>query len=242
MSNKIRYYMEEQVSEILPFLHETYMRIGRFQKKRSARNETLLTACLDDIGPRLQVFRGAIQTPKQPYFDVLLRRDLDISDRIIALDTAVGAMHIEFSVPRMYSHQESQELKLALEQCRQTDDVVPALDVEAGDANVLCRGIPASPGIACGQVYLWTTEIDHRKIPDRCILVSTMTRPEIAVSLGRVNGVVTDIGGRLSHAAIIALERGVPCVVGTKNATDVLTPSLAVCVDGDAGLVYAPTK
>jgi hypothetical protein len=57
MSHKIRYFMKEEVAEIIPLLHETYMRIGRFQKKRSSRNGTILHECLSEIGPALQKFK-----------------------------------------------------------------------------------------------------------------------------------------------------------------------------------------
>jgi phosphoenolpyruvate synthase/pyruvate phosphate dikinase len=238
MSNKIRHYMKEQVSALLPLLHETYMRIGRFQKNRSTRNETLLVECLDEVGVTLQQFKDIMQVPKRPYFDAILRKDLSASDRIIALDTAVGAMHIEFSAPRMYAHQETEKLRLALEQCRSITEPFRLDNHADADKNVLCRGLPASPGVAWGQVFIWNENIPYTEIPDRCILVSIMTRPEIATFINRVDGIVTDMGGRLCHAAIIALEKGVPCVVGTGNATEILSEGMTVCVNGDTGCVY----
>jgi phosphoenolpyruvate synthase/pyruvate phosphate dikinase len=213
------------------------MRIGRFQKKRSARNEATLRKCLDKIGPALRQFRDIVQSPKRAYFDAITRRDLNISDRIIALDTAVGSMHIEFSVPRMYMHRESEDLKSALESCRQTDEEPEAQERGRHPDDLLCRGLPASPGYAVGEVFLWDESISFARIPAGCILVSRMTRPEIAPHMNRILAIVTDIGGRLCHAAIIALEKGVPCVVGTGDATQVLQPGMTVSVDGDSGYV-----
>ncbi len=235
MSNRIRHYMKEEVLEIIPFLHETYMRIGRFQKKRSSRNETLLNNSIDTLGPMLQKFKSAIQLPKQAYFDAVLRDDLSISDRIIALDTAVGAMHIEFSVPRMYSHQETLELKTALEQCRSSEEPTPPVSNVRAAGKLVCQGIPASPGVAWGQAFLWSEDTPDSAIPNQCILVAQMTRPELASCIEKVDGIVTDNGGRLCHAAIIALERNVPCVVGTGNATSCLTDGMTICVDGFTG-------
>ena len=237
MSNKIRYYMKDEVAGLIPLLHETYMRIGRFQKKRSVRNETILHDILSEIGPVLGKFKPMIQVPKQPYFEAILLEDLDISDRIIALDIAVGAMHIEFPGPRMYMHQESVELKLALNQCRLTD-VEPQPIVQAReDEGIICRGIPASPGIASGQAFLWKSSVSIDDIPGGCILVARMTRPEIAVCFEDIDAIVTDIGGNVRHAAIIAREKNVPCIVGTGNATHVLSAGMAVSVDGGSGSV-----
>jgi phosphoenolpyruvate synthase/pyruvate phosphate dikinase len=229
--------MKEQVQEVLPFLHETYMRIGRFQKNRSPRNEKLLRNAIDELGPKLQKFKSAIQLPKQAYFDAILRDDLSISDRIIALDTAVGAMHIEFLVPRAYSHQESHELKTALEQCRLTDDSLSQVNELADDDRIICRGIPASPGIVWGKAFLWSEDTPDYAIPHQCVLVAQMTRPELVSCIDKIAGIVTDNGGRLCHAAIIALERNVPCVVGTGNATTRLAEGMTVCVDGYTGLI-----
>ena len=60
--------------------------------------------------------------------------------------------------------------------------------------------------------------------------------PELVFGLDRVAAIVTDIGGRLCHAAIVARERGVPCVVGTGDATAKLRSRMLVTVDGDAGV------
>jgi len=227
--------MKSEVKGILPLLHETYMRIGRFQKDRSERNEVRLADCLDRIAPALQIFVHEIQEPKRGYFQVILNSGLPISDRIIALDTAVGAMHIEFSTPRRYSHQESSILKQALERCRVTrDDLLKDTGIEL-DNHVVCRGLPVSPGIASGPVFHWSEQIPCESIPIGCILVSKMTRPEIVNYIQRIEGIVTDIGGRLCHAAIIAIEKKIPCVVGSGDATKLLKSEELISVDGYDG-------
>lgn len=64
-----------------------------------------------------------------------------------------------------------------------------------------------------------------------CILVTTMTVPEITAALDRASGIITDEGGITCHAAIIAREYAVPCLVGTKNATSVLKDGMVVTLD-----------
>ena len=233
MSNRVRYFMAEEVKAILPLLHKTYHAIGRFQKDRSADNQAVLETCLHEAGRRLQVFKPVMQPSKQDYFDAISREELSISDRIVALDTAVGSLHIEFSVPRMYMHQESKELREALEQIR--IDKAEQRAIPSGEA--LCTGIAASPGVASGKAKLVRKRSDYKHIQDGAILVAEMTRPELVYGLGKVAAIVTDVGGMLCHAAIVAREKEIPCVVGTKDATKVLKNRMLIEVDGTRGLV-----
>ena len=236
MANKIRTFYAAEVDALLPLLHETYRCIGAFQKKRSARNEALLLGQLNQTGQALQFFKQVVQPKKQPYFDALLDEQLPLSDRIIALDTAVGMMHIEFSVERAYVHRETKALRRVLEESRRDpeDEVLaPALQGEG----LLVRGLPASPGRTSGKAVVITRNSDYRLIHTACILVAPMTRPELASHFDRVAGIVTDVGGTLCHAAILARERGIPCVVGTGEATLRIRPRMLVEVDGTAGTV-----
>lgn len=95
---KVRTLFAREIEALLPVLHETYRRIGLFQKNRSSHTQQDLLDQLDLVGEQLYFFKEYLQPKKQPYFDALLDRSLPISDRIIALDTTVGMMHIEFAV------------------------------------------------------------------------------------------------------------------------------------------------
>lgn len=236
MANKIRTYFAAEVEALLPLLHETYRCIGAYQKKRSARNEAHLLRQLNQAGQALQFFKGVVQPKKQPYFDALLDEGLPLSDRIIALDTAVGVMHIEFAVERAYVHRETDALRRVLEESRRApEDEVPVPVLQ--DEGVLARGLPASPGRASGKAVVIAKNSDYRLVHTGCILVAPMTRPELASHFDRVAGIVTDVGGALCHAAILARERGIPCVVGTGEATHQIRPRMLVEVDGSAGTV-----
>lgn len=238
MANKIRTYFAAEVEALLPLLHETYRCIGAFQKKRSPRNQTRLLEQLDQVGQALQFFKGVVQPRKQPYFDALLDTQLSVSDRIIALDTAVGMMHIEFAVERAYVHRETDALRRVLEESRRDpEDEAPAPSPTPQDGDLLVRGLPASPGRTSGKAVLITRNSDYRLVHTACILVAPMTRPELAEHFDRVAAIVTDTGGTLCHAAILARERGIPCVVGTGEATRRIRPRMLVEVDGTQGLV-----
>ena len=109
-------------------------------------------------------------------------------------------------------------------------------DTDAGDAKEL-RGIAASPGVVSGPVRIILDLSDIGNLEPGDVLVTTMTRPEMGVALDRAGAFVTDQGGRMSHAAIIAREMKKPCVIGTEKATAVLKDGMTVTVDGDTGTV-----
>lgn len=69
------------------------------------------------------------------------------------------------------------------------------------------------------------------------ILVTEMTRPQIFSACSRAAAIVTDEGGIICHAAIVARELGIPCIVGTKTATRMLNDGDEVEVDAENGVV-----
>ena len=71
------------------------------------------------------------------------------------------------------------------------------------------------------------------------ILVTRMTSPDCVPIMRRAGAIVTDAGGMTSHAAIVARELGLPCIVGAHDATRVLVTGTLVTVDGSAGTVVA---
>jgi phosphohistidine swiveling domain-containing protein len=98
-------------------------------------------------------------------------------------------------------------------------------------------GTPASPGKALGSTCLVTSPNDFGKIKQGQILVAPYTTPVWTSLLSLAGGVVTETGGALSHAAIIAREYGIPAVVGVANAVARLPDGTNLEVDGSAGRV-----
>ena len=101
----------------------------------------------------------------------------------------------------------------------------------------LLRGLGASPGRASGIVRVLSVVADSSALRDGEVLVARMTSPDWVPLMRRASAIVTDAGGMTSHAAIVSRELGVPCVVGTREATRVLTTGTRVVVDGTAGTV-----
>ena len=116
--NTIREGYPAEVAALLPVLHATYRSIGRYQRERSSRHQEEVLAELAAASDALRFFQPHVPRPKRPYFTAAADEALPLSDRIIALDVAVGAMHIEFSMERAYMHRESEALRRALELSR----------------------------------------------------------------------------------------------------------------------------
>ena len=102
----------------------------------------------------------------------------------------------------------------------------------------ILEGTAASPGIATGPVKILATPKEISKIAKGDILVTSMTNPDFVPAMKKAVAVVTDRGGRTSHAAIVSREMGIPAVVGTEVATKILKTGQIVTVDGSKGKVY----
>src|SRR5262245_47960305 len=98
-------------------------------------------------------------------------------------------------------------------------------------------GAAASPGTVEGVAHVVKTVGQLSDIKDGEILVCTITSPAWAPIFSKIKAAVTDIGGVMSHAAIVSREYGLPAVVGTGRATSQIRTGQTIRVDGSAGLV-----
>jgi len=103
------------------------------------------------------------------------------------------------------------------------------------------KGVPGSPGVVFGKGYVVTRSFNF-SIESGRILVAPMTDPDMVPEIAKSSGIITDRGGIISHAAIIAREIGIPCIVGTGNATKLINTSDDLKVDGNKGFVWILNK
>jgi len=99
------------------------------------------------------------------------------------------------------------------------------------------RGTVAYKGIISGRVRIVRTNADLQKIQTGDIFVSAMTTPDHVSGITKAAALVTDEGGIMCHAAIIARELKIPCIIGTKIATQVLKDGDMIEVDAENGIV-----
>lgn len=99
------------------------------------------------------------------------------------------------------------------------------------------EGNPAYEGKAEGEVKIIESIEDSDKFKEGNVLVSSMTTPEMTSLVKKASAIVTDEGGLTCHAAVVSRELEVPCIIGTKNATEVLNNGDKVKVDAKKGKV-----
>lgn len=99
------------------------------------------------------------------------------------------------------------------------------------------KGTIASKGKAVGTVAIVRGVKDLEKVKEGNILVAVTTHPDYIPAMRKASAIITDEGGITSHAAIVSREFGIPCIVGTKNATKILHDGEKVEVEANKGLV-----
>jgi pyruvate, water dikinase len=110
-----------------------------------------------------------------------------------------------------------------------------------GKGRTLTTGLAIGQAVVAGPVCLLESADDIERFVDGSILVTQSTDPDWVPIMKRAAAIVTDQGGRTSHAAIVSRELGLPAVIGTGDATHVLHDEADVtvsCAEGDVGFVY----
>jgi len=112
----------------------------------------------------------------------------------------------------------------------------------SGKGALLARGVAVGDAVVSGDVCLIEDVKDIDKFVDGSVLVTRTTDPDWFPIMKRAAAIVTDLGGRTSHAAIVSRELGLPAIVGAGDATQTLHSLQEVtvsCAEGDEGFVYA---
>lgn len=106
---------------------------------------------------------------------------------------------------------------------------------ESGDGQL--RGIAGSPGVVSGVVRVILGPHEFDKLQRGEILVAPLTNPVWTPLFAIAGGIITQVGGILSHGAIVAREYGIPAVMAVHDATNILRDGERVTVDGNKGVV-----
>lgn len=107
--------------------------------------------------------------------------------------------------------------------------------------NVLARGIAIGTKIASGKARVIKSPSELDKFEKGEILITQTTDPDWEPIMKIASAIVTDKGGRTSHAAIVARELGIPCIAGAENATKIISSGISITVDcssGHEGIIY----
>ncbi len=102
----------------------------------------------------------------------------------------------------------------------------------------IATGSPASPGIGVGPVKVIHSPKEIDKVKKGDVLVAPQTNPDYVPAMKKAIAIVTEKGGRTSHAAIVSRELGIPAVVGAEHATTILKNDMVVSVNGETGEIF----
>lgn len=102
----------------------------------------------------------------------------------------------------------------------------------------ILKGIAASPGIGSGVVRIIRDIKDLEKLKKGDVLVTKMTNPDMVIGMQKSAAILTDEGGLTSHASIVSREMGIPAVVGSERATQILKDGQEITVNGFTGKIY----
>ena len=115
------------------------------------------------------------------------------------------------------------------------ESLMPAASTE--QTGSVLRGTGASAGQVTAPARVLAGPEDFGRMQPGDVLVASITTPAWTSLFAMASGVVTDVGGPLSHSSIVAREYGIPAVLGTAVATRRITDGARIRVDGDAGTV-----
>jgi pyruvate,water dikinase len=217
--------------EVTPDLYIVDKKSLKITSKKTATQETQLIRN-PDAGDREEANIWALVPPERQTWQKI--NDDDI------LQLAKIGKHIEdhYQFPQDIEWaKENREIFIV--QSRPVTTIKEAAEAEAEvAAPVLLTGAPASPGMASGPVKIVHEPSEIDKVETGDVLVAEMTTPDFVPAMKRAVAIVTDRGGRTAHAAIVSRELGIPCVVGSEQATTTLTDGQIITVDGSRGKVY----
>jgi len=105
----------------------------------------------------------------------------------------------------------------------------------------LFNGLPASLGYACGNAVIWDKQANLEKGKDKILIAEEIEIEDVGITRN-FGGVVLEVSGITAHAAILAREIEIPCIVGVNEITKIIKPGEKICIDGSLGKITLPEK
>lgn len=202
------------------------------------------------VSPDLEILNKKIVEKK-----VAIVRDSSGGQHLVKLSPEKSSQQVlkEYEIKRLAEialrleehYKKPQDIEFAIEseeiyivQTRPVTTIGKKVEEKEIVGEIILEGLGASPGMSSGVVKIIRDLKDLGKIQTGDILVTTMTNPDMVVSMQKCSAIVTDEGGLTAHAAIVSREMGIPAVVGTREATSKLKDGDIITVDGTSGKIY----
>lgn len=241
--NTIRKLLELHLDEIRDCLDRAYQSIEQFQLDRN--NAQLETNMIDQImqaEKTLAIFKPYIPEYKQRYFNILNQYShlgLTTRDIIMTFDRMVYELHTRLeknmtSSPDMQAW--SPLMKAVLDGRRAIPDQQRILTAQ-DNLEFITSGKTVVGGYVQSSCTIMEDYSSIENIKQGDILVSRMTTPDIICAFDRISGIVTEQGGLFCHAAVVAREFNIPCVVGCGDFINNVKNGETIILDADNGIV-----
>ncbi|MQA29900.1 MAG: hypothetical protein GEU82_08685 [Luteitalea sp.] len=176
---------------------------------------------------------GMLKGEKQPGVEELRRRQTWRETRTVADAPAFLGTEPKGPPPAEWLPKKAQANARAMDAIIREIFHVPVQKAPRGSV----AGLAVHPGIYEGPARIVNGPHDFNRLQQGDVLITRNTGPAFNVVLPLLGAIVTDRGGQLSHAAIVAREYGIPAVVGTREATTMFADGARVRVNGDNGMV-----
>ena len=203
------------------------------------RRDSLLVEYTGGIGDRIvsgKVIPNSIIIKKDTFM-IIEKNDVN-KNIVLSENTIKELVSIGLKIERIFNKPQDIEWCIFQSTIWILQSRAVTVTTEKTKEKLILEGLGASPGVVKGKVKIILTPREANKMRDGEILVTVMTNPLYVTAIQRAKAIITDVGGMICHAAIVARELGIPCVVGTKKATKILKDGVEVIVDGSEGKIY----
>ncbi|NQV13728.1 MAG: hypothetical protein HQ530_05515 [Parcubacteria group bacterium] len=224
LTEKIKLNKDKKYNYLFSIAREL-MYLKDYRKDIAVKSYYYLDGLFKEIGRRLSLSSVEVKhILPQEMKDILVKRKYNVKDIKARVKYSV-LLYTEKGI-KVFVGQAAKELVKKHVQVEKTPRTVKEL-----------KGETACPGKVTGQAKIVLSVEDISKVKKGDILISSATDPSFIIAIKKAAAIVTDKGGITCHAAITSRELDIPCVIGTKIATQVLRDGNKVEVDADRGIV-----
>jgi len=238
--NVIRKNFPEEIEELRPLLQAAYSAILDFQSARDDVNERTMRQAIAMTLPVIVPFKEHIPAYKARYIEILEDNadQLTPYDLIVCFDRAIYELHTRLKCGEFADLPWSPELRELFDERRRSTETSPTKANESvKDSPFLTQGNAVTPFVVEGIARIVRAPRDLYRVVSGEILVTEMSDPDFIVVADRIAGLITEQGGLVCHAAILAREWDLPCIVGCRNATTMISDGQYIRMDGATGTV-----
>ncbi|MFH2104891.1 MAG: PEP-utilizing enzyme [Parcubacteria group bacterium] len=224
LTEKIKLNKDKKYNYLFSIAREL-MHLKDYRKDIAVKSYYYLDNLFAEIGQRLSLSSVEVKhILPQEMEDVLVKRKYSVKD--IKARVKYSALLYTTTGIKIFTGQKAKEIVKKYVQAEKIPQAVKEL-----------KGETACPGKITGRVKIVLSAQDIPKVIKGDILISPATDPSFIVAIKKAAAIVTDKGGITCHAAITSRELDIPCVIGTKIATQVLQDGDKIEVDANQGLV-----